>query len=122
MPNINAALGCAQLEQLEEKLAAKRNLFLRYQRAFSEINGITLFQEPKSCRSNYWLQCLVLDDEMSDKRDLILESTNRIGIMTRPLWVLINELTPFKEFPSMELSVARSLANRIINIPSSPSI
>lgn len=122
MPNINAALGCAQLEQLPAKLAAKRDLFGQYQDVFAEIKGVTLFKEPKSCQSNYWLQCLVLDENKSENRNLILEATNKVGIMTRPIWVLLNELTPFKNSPSMDLSTARSLSRRIINIPSSPGL
>jgi dTDP-4-amino-4,6-dideoxygalactose transaminase len=122
MPNINAALGCAQLEQLPSKLAAKRDLFSRYGTAFAAIKGVTLFKEPQNCQSNYWLQTLVLDESESENRSLILESTNKAGIMTRPVWVLLNELTPFKGLPSMNLSSAYSLAGRIINIPSSPSL
>jgi perosamine synthetase len=122
MPNINAALGCAQLEQLPVKLAAKRNLFDRYRVAFAQIKGVTLFKEPQNCQSNYWLQTLVLDENESDSQNLILESTNKVGIMTRPVWVLLNELTPFKDSPSMDLSTARSLSRRIINIPSSPGL
>lgn len=122
MPNINAALGCAQLEQLPAKLVAKRNLFDQYRVAFAGIKGVTLFKEPQNCQSNYWLQTLVLDEFESENRNLILESTNNVGIMTRPAWVLLNELTPFKESPSMDLSTAHSLSRRIINIPSSPGL
>jgi dTDP-4-amino-4,6-dideoxygalactose transaminase len=122
MPNINAALGCAQLEQLPAKLAAKRGLFSQYQDVFAEIKGVTLFKEPQNCQSNYWLQCLVLDENKSESRNLILEATNKVGIMTRPVWVLLNELSPFKDSPSMDLSTAFSLSRRIINIPSSPGL
>lgn len=122
MPNINAAMGCAQLEQLSAKLAAKRQLFLRYQSAFEGIKGVTLFKEPKNCRSNYWLQTLILDKDTSDNLNPILESTNSTGIMTRPAWALINELAPFIDFPRMDLVNARSLSGRIINIPSSPGL
>jgi perosamine synthetase len=122
MPNVNAALGCAQLEQLPAKLAAKRNLFSRYRDAFADIKGVTLFKEPQNCQSNYWLQSLVLNKNESQNRDLILETTNNVGIMTRPVWVLLHELTPFKGSPSMNLSSAYSLQGRIINIPSSPGL
>ena len=122
MPNINAALGCAQLEQLTTKLASKRNLFSRYRVAFEDIEGVTLFKEPQNCQSNYWLQTLVLDEDESILRNLILESTNSIGIMTRPAWVLLSELMPFKHFPCMDLSTAHSLSARIVNIPSSPGL
>ena len=122
MPNINAALGCAQLEKLSAKLASKRELFKRYQTAFAHVEGVSLFSEPENCESNYWLQTLVLDRNMSENRDLILESTNNTGIMTRPAWEPMNNLEPFKGFPSMDLSTAKSLSERIINIPSSPGL
>ena len=122
MPNINAALGCSQLEQLPGKLESKRNLFKKYQHAFANVEGIRLFSEPKNCYSNYWLQTLLLDENQSKERDLVLEATNSAGIMTRPAWVLLNELAPFKDSPSANLTTAQSLARRIINIPSSPGL
>jgi len=122
MPNINAALGCAQLEKLSTKLSSKRELFKRYQSAFAQVEGVSLFSEPENSQSNYWLQTLVLDGSQSENRDLILESTNNTGIMTRPAWELMNDLEPFKGFPSMDLSTAKSLLERIINIPSSPGL
>ena len=122
MPNLNAALGCAQLEKLPSKLKAKRDLFGRYQNAFADVKGLKLFTEPDNCQSNYWLQTLLLNENQSDSRDLILETTNASGIMTRPVWVLLNELTPFKDFPSADLTTSQSLSRRIINIPSSPNL
>lgn len=122
MPNLNAALGCAQLEKLPSKLKAKRELFGRYQNAFEDVKGVKLFSEPDKCKSNYWLQTLLLDENQSGNRDLILETTNAAGIMTRPVWVLLNELSPFKDFPCADLITAQSLSRRIINIPSSPNL
>ena len=120
MPNINAALGCAQLQQLPSKLEAKRNLFKRYQLAFASIQGVKLFSEPENCQSNYWLQTILIDKDQVKSRDLVLEATNSAGLMTRPAWVLMNELEPFINSPSANLSTAQSLSRRIINIPSSP--
>ena len=122
MPNINAALGCAQLEQLPAMLAAKRELFQRYQLALSSISGVRLMAEPDQCHSNYWLQTLVLDPELVDQRDALLDATNKAGIMTRPAWILMHELAPFRECQRMDLSTAQSLAQRLINIPSSSSL
>jgi len=122
MPNINAALGCAQLEQLPSKLKAKRELFLRYQNAFKNLKGVKLFSEPMNCQSNYWLQTLLLDEIESKFRDNILSVSNNSEIMTRPVWVPMNELEPFNDSPSMDLANAKLLSQRIINIPSSPSI
>ena len=122
MPNINAALGCAQLEQLTTKLASKRNLFTRYRVAFEDIEGVTLFKEPQNCQSNYWLQTLVLDQDESELRNQLLEATNLMGIMTRPVWELINELVPYRSSPSMDLSSAQSISRSVINIPSSSGL
>jgi perosamine synthetase len=122
MPNINAALGCAQLEQLTTKLASKRNLFSRYRVAFADIKGVTLFKEPQNCQSNYWLQTLVLDEDESELRNQLLEATNLMGIMTRPVWELINNLVPYRNSPSMDLSSAQSISSLVINIPSSPGL
>jgi aminotransferase in exopolysaccharide biosynthesis len=122
MPNLNAALGLAQIEQLPKKLEYKRRLYLNYKDALSTITGLSLFHEPTNCSSNYWLQTIILDDKYSSMRDDILEATNRIGISTRPAWKLINELPPYRDTPKMDLQCARSLASRIINIPSSPQL
>lgn len=119
MPNLNAALGCAQLEQLSAMLAAKRGLFQRYQAAFAPVVGVKLMAEPEQCQSNYWLQTLVLDTERANQRDLILKASNDAGFMTRPAWTLMHELTPFKNCARMELASAQSLMQRLINIPSS---
>jgi perosamine synthetase len=122
MPNINAALGCAQLEQISAKIKVKRDLFQSYDLEFSKVNGITLFKEPKQSKSNYWLQSILLDEDQVSHRDQILKTTNEAGYRTRPAWKLINELTPFKESPKMDLSVSRSLSNRLINVPSSSNL
>jgi len=119
MPNINAAIGCAQLEQLPHFLVAKRNLAERYSRAFAHIPGIHFFSEPANSRSNYWLNTLLLDEETAGQRDAVLAVTNDAGIMTRPAWTLMNKLSMFASCPSMDLAVAESLERRLINIPSS---
>lgn len=119
MPNLNAALGCAQLEQLPEFLAQKRSLAVRYQEAFAGLEGVNIFQEADFACSNYWLNVLLLDEKYSAARDLILELTNRLGIMTRPVWTLINKFPMYQDCPRMDLSVAESLERRIINLPSS---
>ena len=119
MPNINAALGCAQLEQLPQLLKSKRDLFSRFQSAFNKVDGARLMSEPIGCSSNYWLQTIILSAENSEHRDAILAATNNAGYMTRPTWVLMNELEQFSSMPSMDLSGAQSLSERVINIPSS---
>ena len=119
LPNLNASLGCAQMEQLPAKLAAKRNLFMRYKAAFAKVPGIKLIAEPSQCQSNYWLQTLLLDVVNADQRDVILKATNDAGFMTRPSWTLMDELIPFERCPHMDLTTVRSLEPRLINIPSS---
>lgn len=122
MPNLNAALGCAQLERLPGLIANKRELFQRYSRAFSKVQGVRLFAEPDACRSNYWLQTLLLDQAHASERDAILSATNAMGVMTRPVWTLLSQLAPYRDCPRAPLPVAESLAARIINIPSSAAL
>lgn len=122
LPNINAALGCAQLEQLPKMLAAKRELFSRYRYALLSLTGVTLMAEPEGCQSNYWLQALLLDSEYSEQRDDLLHASNAAGFMTRPAWVLMSELASFRSCPRMSLDCAKSLSRRLINIPSSASL
>jgi aminotransferase in exopolysaccharide biosynthesis len=119
MPNINAALGCAQLEQLPAFIDAKRRLFLRYQTAFADVPHARLVAERNGCRANYWLQTLLLDESATDLRDEILALTNDHGLMTRPAWTLMHRLAPYRDYPRMDLSVAESLERRLINLPSS---
>jgi perosamine synthetase len=119
LPNINAALGCAQMEQLPSFLEKKRCLAGRFQNAFKEIKGVSFFTEPSFAKSNYWLNALLLDKSFSNKRDQILEKTNDCGLKTRPAWDLLNTLPMFKNSPKMELDCAEDLVRRIINIPSS---
>ena len=122
LPNLNAALGCAQLEQLPVKLAAKKELFTRYHSAFAQVDGVKLMAEPAQCQSNYWLQTLLLDVENADQRDAILKATNDAGFMTRPAWILMHELAMFNACPYMDLAMAQSLVKRLINIPSSSGL
>lgn len=119
LPNLNAALGCAQLEQLPQMLANKRALFNLYQKEFATVAGVSVVQEPRDSQSNYWLQALLLDKDKSFERDNILKITNASGYMTRPAWILMHELAAFSSCPRMELSQAQSLSARLINIPSS---
>ena len=122
MPNINAALGCAQLEQLPEFLVSKRSLFERYQEFFRDIENVSIFTEPEGSRSNYWLQTLLLNDFVKNQRDAILEATNSIGLMTRPVWKLLHKLAPYCDCPCAPLLVAETLERRIINLPSSSGL
>lgn len=119
LPNLNAALGCAQLERLPGFIGRKRALAQRYRQAFEGMAGIRFVTEPSFARSNYWLNALLLDEACSGQRDALLELTNAAGIMTRPAWTLMHRLPMFAACPRMELPVAESLERRLINIPSS---
>ena len=122
LANLNAALGCAQLEQMPQFVAAKRALFRRYEAAFAGVHGIHIMKEPADCLSNYWLQTLVLERDQIDKHDAVLKAFNETGYMSRPVWTLMHQLEPYRYCPRMELSVAESLAARLINIPSSAGL
>lgn len=119
MPNLNAALGCAQIRQLPGFIKAKRHLFELYCGALAGISEVRLFEEPPGCHSNYWLQTLILNESVAAMRDEILATTNDAGLMTRPAWDLMHRLTPYRNCPRMELAVAESLERRLINLPSS---
>ncbi|MEC8043197.1 MAG: LegC family aminotransferase [Verrucomicrobiota bacterium] len=119
MPNLNAALGCAQLKRLSEFLQKKRMLFQKYSGQLDSVEGIRLFSEPTNCCSNYWLQTIVLDEGNLSLRDDILAALNSSGLMSRPAWKGLHTLQHFKESPRMDMKVVNSLEKRIINIPSS---
>lgn len=116
MPNLNAALGCAQLEQLEMFISAKRQLAHHYAELLA--NGEYEFvSEPENCRSNYWLNAVVCDSKQ--QRDALLKSTNDKGVMTRPIWALMNHLKMFEQCRRGELPNAEWLEERVVNLPSS---
>lgn len=122
LPNLNAALGCAQLEMLPQFIRDKRELYRRYDAAFAGIAGIQLFRERTGCQSNYWLQTLLLNVSVEDQRDRVLAATNDAGLMTRPAWALMHRLAPYSGCPRGDLTVAESLERRIVNIPSSSQL
>jgi len=116
LPNLNAALGCAQLEQLESFIAAKRALATAYQNELSATN-LAFVSEPEGCRSNYWLNAIVCEDKAH--RDALLETTNQRGVMTRPIWALMNHLSMYQNCRRGDLSNAEWLEARVVNLPSS---
>jgi perosamine synthetase len=119
MPNLNAALGCAQLEELPRFIEQKRALAERYRQVFAGVEGVRFFTEPDFARSNYWLNVILLDEALSGERDNLLEMTNDRGIKTRPAWSLMHRLPMYAHCPRMDLSIAESIERRLINIPSS---
>ncbi len=122
MPNINAALGCAQLEQLRGFLASKRRLYEKYRAVFAAMPEVSLVAEPAGCESNYWLQAILLGDKVVDQRDDVLATTNAAGLMTRPVWTLLHRLAPYRNCPRAPLPVSEYLERRLINIPSSAGL
>ncbi len=117
MPNLNAALLVAQLEQLDGFLESKRELATKYEGFFQDIENITFVKELENAVSNYWLQAIVLDNP--EERDKFLEFINKNGIMARPIWKLMNELEMFKECQCGNLDNSKYLEQRVVNIPSS---
>ena len=108
------------MEQLPRFLEQKRRLADAYEAAFAGIEGVRFFTEPDFANSNYWLNVLLLDDDIAGLRDDILKVTNDNGFMTRPAWTPLHQLPMFEDCPKMDLSVAEDLYRQIINIPSSP--
>ncbi|MCU4654166.1 LegC family aminotransferase [Roseibacterium sp. SDUM158016] len=122
LPNLNAALGVAQMEALPDRLARKRRLAGQYTKAFEGCTGATVFGEPAHCRSNHWLNALVLQDGAEVHRDAILDGLNEAGLMVRPVWNLLNRLPMFVDCPAAPLPVASDLERRIVNVPSSANL
>lgn len=116
MPNLNAALGCAQLEQLERFIVAKRNLASRYQ-SFFENTDLQFVTEPPECKSNYWLNAVICNS--LEQRNALLEKTNSAGVMTRPIWALMSKLPMYRHCLSDTLANSLWLEERVVNLPSS---
>jgi perosamine synthetase len=120
LPNLNAALGCAQMERLTTMVEAKRRLAERYLRVFGGFAGATIVREPAGTRSNYWLNTLVLDRAHSSLRDPLLGQLHARGIQARPLWTPMHRLPMYQDCPHAPLAVAEDMFARCINLPSSP--
>lgn len=116
MPNLNAALGLAQMEQLDSFLENKRAIAKKYQHFFSE-KGISFFTGPEQSYSNYWLNAILLKDK--NERDEFLKFTNENGVMTRPAWRLMHKLPMFEKCMKYDISHAEWIEDRLVNIPSS---
>ena len=117
MPNINAALGCAQLEHIEEYVASKRGTAKAYEEFFKNIPEIEFFVDTPDTRSNYWLNVVILKDKEAQQN--FLEYTNDNGVMTRPIWELMNRLPMFEKCENDGLKNTIWFADRVVNIPSS---
>jgi perosamine synthetase len=119
MPNINAALACAQLENFDLYIAAKRKMALQYQ-AFFEGQSIKFRTETENTKANYWLMCVELEN--GTERDAFLKATNDAGVMTRPIWQLMHRLPMFENCITDGLKNSMFLEERIVNVPSSVTV
>ena len=119
MPNLNAALLLAQLEELNKFISNKRNLANKYETFFKRTK-YKFFKEPKNSKSNYWLNSIILKDKI--QRDKFLKETNSKKVMTRPIWTLMNRLPMFKTAQCGELKNSEWLYQRVVNIPSSVTL
>jgi aminotransferase in exopolysaccharide biosynthesis len=117
LPNINAALGCAQMEVLTTFLAQKRELALSYKRFFKD-SDFKFIEEPEYAKSNYWLNAIICPDIAS--RESLIQQTNANGVMTRPIWKLMHRLPMFENAKRGDLSTSEWIESCLVNIPSSP--
>lgn len=116
MTNVNAAIGCAQMEHLDKFIENKRELAGIYEQFFAS-KGIEFFKEKKDSFSNYWLNVIFMEN--IEERDAFLSLSNRNNVITRPAWQLMNKLPIFSQYETTNLDTAEWLADRIVNIPSS---
>ncbi|WP_296165810.1 LegC family aminotransferase [uncultured Brevundimonas sp.] len=122
MPNLNAALGCAQLEQLPGMMARKATLAARYAQAFDRLKGVRLMKPREGAVVNHWLNALILDRPDRALRDQLLEALNDAGYHARPLWTLMHRLPMYVDCPRDALPVAEALEDQVINLPSSATL
>ena len=119
MPNINAAIGLSQIKRIEKFLKNKRKIFFLYKKVFSKSNFFSIVEEPENCKSNYWLQTILIKEKYSKLVNFLIKELNKKNIYVRPGWKLLPELNHLKKCPSMNLSISKRVTKRIINIPSS---
>ncbi len=119
LTNVNAAIGCAQMESLDYLLSLKRNLADQY-KSFFKNSDLTFFEEPTDCQSNYWLNAIITKDKT--ERDELLQFSNANGVMMRPIWELMNRLPMFADCQTDALENSIWFADRVVNIPSTAII
>ena len=119
LTNLSASLGVSQIEKIDLILKSKRDLANKYMNFFKNTD-IEFFKEPKNSKSNFWLNSILLKDRTT--RDIFLDFTNKNGVMTRPIWELVNKLEMFKNCQKENIENAELLAERVVNIPSSSTL
>ena len=122
MPNLNAAVGCVQLEAIDNLLKMKRELALRYIEAFEQVEHASIMPEPEGCTSNHWLNTLVLSPEAAQAHVPTIEALLGAGVLVRPIWKPMHQLVMYQDCPRMDLSVTEDLAGRVINLPSTAGL
>ena len=122
LPNLNAALGCAQMERLPAFVEQKRALAGRYRDAFAGDPDVEFMGEPEHCRSNYWLNTVRLRPGTLEVRDRVLSALNDANFQSRPVWMLLHQLPMYQDSPRAPLPVATALAASLVNLPSSAKL
>lgn len=122
LPNLNAALGCAQMERLSDFVTRKRVLAARYIAAFANVEAAKFVKEPEGAHSNYWLNAILLRADLASARDVVLQTLNDAGLMVRPCWTLMHRLSMYTDCPRAPLPVAEDIEARLLNLPSSPTL
>lgn len=119
LANINASLGISQLNKLANYLKIKRQMFKRFKYFLKNSKNISILNEPKNCKSNFWLQTLIINNSSKSKRDKLLNEFHKNKILARPVWKPLHKLSYFKKYPKMNLSTSKKIENSIISLPSS---
>lgn len=126
MPNLNAALGLSQLEDLTNRLFKKKLLFSKYKAAFADLNNIELLDQPPDSTSNFWLvtaRFIDIDRSSAEiQRNKLLQLTHQAGLLLRPIWKPLNQLQMYTNCPSGDLRNSEDQGSRVFNLPSSPQI
>lgn len=122
MPNLNAALGCAQIEQLALLIKKKRKLAKKYRANFAKINQVKFLNEPDYAKSNFWLNTIILDKPNNNLLKNLIKKAEKLKIQIRPAWKLSHTLPMYKDCPSMNLDTTEKIALRIMNLPSSADL
>ncbi len=119
LANINASLGISQIDRLENLILKKKSLFKKFKQLIKHTKEIELLDQPKKCRSNFWLHTLVLKQASKNKKNKLLSKFHKNKILARPIWRPLHKLNFLKKYPKMNLKNADLIENKIINIPSS---
>ena len=122
MPNINASLGLAQIEQMNKILYLKKNIFKFYKKEFKKFKSLKILETDKKCLSNNWINLLYISNYSDSEINQIIKKIEKKNIFLKRMWSLVSENKSYTKYPSMNLSVSKELSKRIICLPSSPNM